>query len=44
MFSKQKCHMCQELMLKSKLKEYVTIDDKKILCCDKCRNYLKDNK
>ena len=35
------CSICHNKFSKSKIKEYETIEQRKILCCDRCSNYLK---
>ena len=44
LFVKQICHICRNTLPKSKLREYVTIEGNKILCCDRCSVYIKTKK
>jgi hypothetical protein len=44
LFNKQFCHICRHNMPKSKLKEYVTIQGNKIICCERCSGYIKFDK
>lgn len=38
---KQNCSICNKKFLKSDLKECKTIDNRQILCCERCSKYIK---
>ena len=40
-FVKKICSICRNHHPTSKLREYETINGNKILCCDRCKEYIK---
>lgn len=40
-FKKQICFICRNNFPVSKLKEYETLEGRKIICCERCGKYIK---